>query len=106
MSKLGHVIQMPWLHGSGPCAVKARQQEKMAEERVLIQRYFNQGIEYEEICFLLQRNHEIRTSISTLKRRLRAMGLIRRNCRFDLDEVNAIVKSRGKNEQNFDIVST
>ena len=93
MSKLGHVTPMPWLHGSGPRAVKAGQQEKMAEERVLIQRYFNQGFEYEEIRFLLQRNHEIRMSTSTLKRRLRAMGLIRRNCHFDLDEVKAIVKS-------------
>ena len=72
---------------------QAGQQENMGEERVLIQRHFNQGFEYEEICFLLQRNHKIRMSTSTLKKRLRAMGLIRRNCHFDLDEVKAIVKS-------------
>ena len=39
LSKLCHVPHMPCLHGNGPRAVKAR--DKMAEERELMETYFN-----------------------------------------------------------------
>ena len=45
----------------------------------LIFRYFNQGYSNKEILAFLLHQHEIKISISTLKRRLKDLGLRRRN---------------------------
>ena len=57
--------------------------ERMQDEE-LIRYYFNRGFTYVEICLFLSKNHGIDISQSTLKRRLKSLGLRRRNSEYDL----------------------
>jgi hypothetical protein len=61
------------------------------EER-LIHDYFSQGYEYSEIILMLNNRHDIKISIRTLKRRLRAYGLKRREPDFDIDVVRQKIR--------------
>ena len=51
-------------------------------ERELIEHYFHKGFRYKEIVLLLRKYHNISMNVRTLKRRLSAYGLKRRN-QFD-----------------------
>ena len=66
--------------------------ERMQDEE-LIRYYFNQGFTYVEICFFLSKNHGIDLSQSTLKRRLKTLGLRRRNSEYDLPLLRDAVRS-------------
>ena len=48
-------------------------------ESSLIKQYFNRGYEYQEILHFLDAHHGIKISLSTVLRRLRNLGLKRRN---------------------------
>ena len=57
----------------------------------LIQMYFFKGFGYEEIRLFLERNHDVSVSLSTLKRRIKQLGLKRRNPEYNIGEVRAAI---------------
>ena len=62
-------------------------------EEEAIRNYFNKGFTYNEILALLERYHDIRMSIATLKRRTKEYGLKRRNVDYDLDSIRDKIRS-------------
>lgn len=66
--------------------------ERMLEEE-LIRDYFNKGFKYDEIREFLDKNHSIAMSIATLKRRVKAYGLKRKNPDYDIQVVRAKITS-------------
>ena len=62
-------------------------------EEEAIRDYFNKGFTYNEILALLERYHDIRMSIATLKRRSKEYGLKRRNLDYDLDSIRDKIRS-------------
>ena len=58
-------------------------------ERELIEHYFHKGFRYKEIVLLLEKYHNISMNVRTLKRRLSAYDLKRRN-EFDANDVQFI----------------
>jgi len=68
-------------------------------ERELIEHYFHKGFQYKEILLLLEKYHNISINIRTLKRRLSAYGLKRRN-EFDTNDVQHIKEIIAREIQN------
>ena len=56
-------------------------------EKEAIRDYFNKGFIHDDILALLEKYHDIRMSIATLKRRMREYGLKRRNIDYDEDPI-------------------
>ena len=65
----------------------------MENEREIIHNYFNLGYENEVILQFLADYHGIRTSLSTLKRRLRDYGLNRRGNDVNIDQLRGIIRN-------------
>ena len=70
---------------------------KMANEynddyKVYICDYFKKGFKYEEILLFLRNYHDINISLATLKRRVKAYGLKRRNTDYDIDLVRGQIR--------------
>jgi hypothetical protein len=66
--------------------------ENDAEIEELIPFYFYKGFTYQEICQFLSQYHNKEMSLSTLKRRIKQLGLRRRNAEYDIELVrNTIV---------------
>ena len=63
-----------------------------SSEEDLIRDYFKHGYEYTEIVLMLKNRHSIDISVSTLKRRLRAYGLKKRQPDFDIDLVRQRIR--------------
>ncbi len=57
------------------------------DEERLIKEYFNKGFMYDEIVEFLSKNHSLRMSIATLKRRIKQCGLQRKNIKYDINVV-------------------
>jgi hypothetical protein len=55
-------------------------------KKILFDTIFFKGFTYEEIRMFLQKNHGIEISITTLKRRIKAYGLRRREPDYDVNE--------------------
>ena len=62
------------------------------DEEGLIRYYFFRGFEYEEILMFLEKHHDVKMSIRTLKRRIKSYGLRRRQPDYDLDSVHAAIQ--------------
>ena len=62
------------------------------DEEGLIHYYFFRGFEYEEILMFLEKHHDVKMSIRTLKRRIKSYGLRRRQPDYDLDSVHAAIQ--------------
>ncbi len=71
----GNACNMDFLH-----------EEEESEENI-IRHYFKKGFTYEEIRMFLETRHNIMISLRTLKTRLAAMGLKRRNVIYDINNV-------------------
>eukprot|EP00794_Sanderia_malayensis_P018747 gene18747-20636_t len=67
-------------------AIMADEENNMDD---LIRKYFFKEFTYKEIRLFLQRNHECVVSISTLKRKIKQLGLRRRMPDYDIDTVKA-----------------
>ena len=52
-----------------------------------IQKDFFKGFTYREICMFLERNHECVVSITTLKRKVKQLGLRRRMPCYNIDAI-------------------
>lgn len=61
-------------------------------EEELIRSYFYGGFKYDEIREFLEKNHDIDMSIATLKRRVKAYGLKRKNPEYDVNEVREKIR--------------
>ena len=59
----------------GKCGVKHKINDHPDSDVQLIKHYFNRGMKYSTILFVLHKNHAIELSMRTLKRRLKMMGL-------------------------------
>ena len=65
--------------------------EEESEENIL-RDYFSKGFTYEEIRMFLETKHNITLSIRTLKSRLTALGLKRRNVSYNMANVRARIQ--------------
>ena len=54
--------------------------------------YFKKGFKYEEILLFLRNYHDLNISMPTLKRRVKAYGLKRRNTDYDIDLVRKEIR--------------
>ena len=61
-------------------------------EKYLVKHYFNLGYKYSTILNLLERNHDIRMSMRTFKRRLEDLGLKKRNIDIDYERVRGLIQ--------------
>ena len=61
-------------------------------EEQAIEYLFYRGFEYEEMRGLLFEEFGIKTSLSTLKRRLKALNLARKNVNYDVDNVKQAIE--------------
>ena len=57
------------------------------DEEELLRNYFNLGYTYKEILEFLKTHHGIEISLSTLKRRVKSLGLKRKNVNYDFNEL-------------------
>ena len=57
------------------CGIRQRSNDELSTERDLITNYFNRGMKYATMVFILQKIHNISISLRTLKRRLQEFGL-------------------------------
>eukprot|EP00794_Sanderia_malayensis_P011648 gene11648-12846_t len=67
-------------------AIMADEENNMDD---LIRKYFVKGFTYKEIRLFPQRNHECVVSISTVKRKVKQLGLRRRMPDYDIDTLRA-----------------
>ena len=67
--------------------------EKMANEKELIEQYFQRGYENKVIADILRSQHGIFMSLSTLKRRLQGYGLKRRGVDIDENRLRELIQS-------------
>ena len=63
------------------------------EEKIdhVIRTYFFKGFTYREICMFLERHHEYFVSMTTLKRKVKKLGLRRRMPCFDIDAIRGTI---------------
>ena len=63
------------------------------EEKIdhVIRTYFFKGFTYREICMFLERHHEYFVSMTTLKRKVKKLGLHRRMRCFDIDAIRGTI---------------
>ena len=62
------------------------------EEENLIKEYFNKGFKYDEIIELLSKNHAVKMSIATLKRRIKLYSLQRKNVNYEINVVGEKIR--------------
>ena len=75
--------------------IKRREQESLcssADERLVIEHYFERGFRYDTIVHFLAKYHDIYMNVRTLKRKLHHYGLRRRNQSHSEHTVREIVK--------------
>ena len=70
----------------------AGERGNVSQEEELIRSYFYGGFKYDEIREFLEKNHDINMSIATLKRRVKAYGLKRKNPEYDVNEVREKIR--------------
>ena len=70
------------------------------ERDLLIQVYFQLGLNYREILCSLAANHRIIISMRTLKRELSKLGLFRRKHKSDLLDVAMFIVNTQTNQGN------
>ena len=63
------------------------------EEENLIKEYFSKGFKYDEIIELLSKNHSVKMSIATLKRRIKRYGLQRKNVDYEINVVREKIRN-------------
>ncbi|CAB3979164.1 Hypothetical predicted protein [Paramuricea clavata] len=68
------------------------EEDDQVDEEDIVRYYFFKGFTYEEIRMFLQRNHGLEISITTLKRRIKAYGLRRREPDYDVNEIRAAIE--------------
>ena len=78
-------------NGRGRVVNMAAEEDRMDD---FIQKDFFNGFTYGEICMFLERNHECVVSITTLKRKVKQLGLRRRMPCYNIDAI------RRKNSRN------
>ena len=66
--------------------------DDQVDEEDIVRHYFFKGFTYEEIRMFLQKNHGLEISITTLKRRIKAYGLRRREPDYDVNEIRAAIE--------------
>ena len=78
-------------NGKGRVVNMAAEEDRMDD---FIQKDFFKGFTYREICMFLERNHDYVVSITTLKRKVKQLGLRRRMPCYNIDAI------RRKNSRN------
>ena len=78
-------------NGKGRVVNMAAEEDRMDD---FIQKDFFKGFTYREICMFLERNHDCVVSITTLKRKVKQLGLRRRMPCYNIDAI------RRKNSRN------
>lgn len=68
------------------------EEDDQVDEEDIVRYYFFKGFTYEEIRMFLQKNHGLEISITTLKRRIKAYGLRRREPDYDVNEIRAAIE--------------
>ena len=78
-------------NGRGRVVNMAAEEDRMDD---FMQKDFFKGFTYREICMFLERNHDCVVSITTLKRKVKQLGLRRRMPCYNIDAI------RRKNSRN------
>eukprot|EP00794_Sanderia_malayensis_P002588 gene2588-2999_t len=61
-------------------------------EEGIIKEYFYNGFQYKQILSMLSNNHDIKMSLSGLKRRIKRLGLARKKCNYDVEEIKRDIR--------------